>query len=50
MTYYELLNLCIIYGGRDDNQQGGASNMKKDIFVLDMENLVWVCVDLVGFM
>ena len=39
VNHYEPLNLLVVYGGKDDNC---ASSVKNDMFLLDLENLVWI--------
>ena len=45
MNYFEVLNVCIIYGGRDDSVTNPlVSNIKSDMFVIEMEQFNWIFV------
>ena len=44
MVFYSLLNILIIYGGRNDKMTGPnlSNSCFKDIFILRLENLIWI--------
>ena len=48
MNYFEPMNVCVIYGGRDDSIQSRGSNIKNDMFVLEMETFNWIQVTFIG--
>ena len=48
MNYYEPLNICVIYGGRDDSNETRGRNIKNDMFIIDMENFSWIQVSFIG--
>jgi Rab9 effector protein with kelch motifs len=45
INYLESLNICVVYGGRDDSHQ---ENIKNDMFLMDMESYTWVQVAHLG--
>ena len=46
MNYYEPQNICLIYGGRDDNSPNDS--IKRDLFVLAMDTFSWAQLNMIG--
>ncbi len=47
MVYYQEMNILVIYGGKYYSQRHG-SGLLSDLFVLHMENLCWMNVEMFG--